>query len=272
VPLPYTYVTGLDTARQMQEGSDLGLPRPAYLKGRLGIENGQKRGFKDYYLVTLLYKVPLATQLAILLAAVGLFLYRAPRGFWQAEAFLLVPAAVFVLAFSFSNSQIGVRYVLMILPLLFVFASRIMLQWPSSGRSRAVIGVLVAYLLVSNLSYYPHYLSYFNELLPDRKLSYTVLADSNLDWGQNTSYLIKYLRDNPAAMFSTAGPKPRQVPPERLFDPEHPKAGVVVISANELVGITAPPERYSWFREKLKPVAHVAYSFLVFDIRNTDLP
>ena len=270
VPLPSTYVKGLDFARQMQESSTV--TGPPYLNGRLGIENGQKKGFKSYYLVALLYKVPLATQITVLLATLGVFLYRAPRQFWQAEAFLIVPAVVFVAVFSFSHAQIGVRYILMIFPLLFVFASRIMVRWSRSGRYQVGVGVLLGYLLISNLSYYPHYLSYFNELMPDRKLSYTVLADSNLDWGQNTSYLVKYLQDNPDVMFSSVAPQRRQLPPERLFDPEHPKAGFVVISANELLGITAPPERYRWLREKLKPVAHVAYSFLVFEVRNTDLP
>ena len=199
VPLPSTYVKGLDFARQMQESSTV--TGPPYLNGRLGIENGQKKGFKSYYLVALLYKVPLATQITVLLATLGVFLYRAPRQFWQAEAFLIVPAVVFVAVFSFSHVQIGLRYILIMFPLLFVFASRIMVRWSRSGRHQVAIGVLLGYLLISNLSYYPHYLSYFNELMPDRKLSYTVIAHSDLDWGQNTSYIVKYLQDNPDVMF-----------------------------------------------------------------------
>lgn len=48
--------------------------------------------------------------------------------------------------------------------------------------------------------------------------------------------------------------------------------GLVVIAANDLVGITSNPERFQWIREKLSPVDHVVYSHLLFNIKPQDLP
>jgi hypothetical protein len=60
--------------------------------------------------------------------------------------------------------------------------------------------------------------------------------------------------------------------PNRIFYPETPNSGIVVISANELVGIVAKPKRYQWIIENLRPVEHIAYSYLVFKIKPQDLP
>jgi len=121
------------------------------------------------------------------------------------------------------------------------------------SRMRWVLGGAVVYLVVSVLSYFPHYISYFNELVPDRKMAYRVLADSNLDWGQNQPYVERYLRDHPGTH----------------LDPRLPVAGEVLISANLLVGISVPPLDHAhcrWIRENLVPTDHVAYSHLVFQV------
>ena len=114
-------------------------------------------------------------------------------------------------------------------------------------------------------------------MLVDRKLGYTILADSNLDWGQNKNYLIDYLKNKPDVMYTSEIKKSlKEINnvelPNRIFDPETPNSGTVVISANELVGIVTKPKRYQWIRENLRPVDHIAYSYLVFKIKPQDLP
>jgi hypothetical protein len=114
-------------------------------------------------------------------------------------------------------------------------------------------------------------------LLVYRKLSYTILADSNLDWGQNKNYLIDYLKNKPDVMYTSKIKESikeinKVELPNRIFDPEIPNSGTVVISANELVGIVAKAKRYQWIRENLRPVDHIAYSYLVFKIQPQDLP
>lgn len=277
VPVPYAYLRGLDCAKDKEEkGTGSG---PPYLKGRLGLENGKIKGFKEYYLIAFLYKVPIATQLILVMAVTGIIWNKAKINFWQNEVFLIIPCILYFSIFSFAiNAQLGIRYILMIFPFLFVLSSSVALYWTQSRmRYRVFIASLVAYLLISNFSYFPHYLSYFNELLVDRKLGYTILADSNLDWGQNENYLNEYLKKHPSTVFylnNSLKKHPSAVLKSALLkatvNPDRPQAGLTVIAANDLVGITSNPKRFQWLREKLRPVDHVAYSYLVFNIKPQD--
>lgn len=110
----------------------------------------------------------------------------------------------------------------------------------------------------------------------NRKLGYSILADSNLDWGQNQNYLIDYLKKNPDVRYTSKKNKPlkdkNKIPlSNQIFDPESPTPGLVVITANQLVGIIGKSNRYQWIKENLQPVDHVAYSYLVFNITPQDL-
>ena len=276
VPVPYAYLRGLDVGKAKQD-TGIGSGSP-YLMGRLGIENGKLKGFNEYYIIAFIYKVPIATQLLLFLAIISLIRYRKYINFWQNEAFLSLPALFFFIAFSLTTAQLGIRYILMIFPFFYVLSSRVVLSWTTLKKKYCIfITSLITYLLISNLSYFPHYLSYFNELLVDRKLAYTILADSNLDWGQNKNYLIDYLKNKPDVMYTSQIKKSikeinKVELPNRIFDPEIPNSGTVVISANELVGIVAKAKRYQWIRENLRPVDHIAYSYLVFKIQPQDLP
>ncbi|NET13004.1 MAG: hypothetical protein F6K08_09150 [Okeania sp. SIO1H6] len=285
VPVPYAYLSGLDMGKYKQEtafGNG-----PTYLMGRLGLENGEMKGFKEYFIIAFLYKVPIATQLLLFMAVVSLLRYRHRMNFWQNEAFLIIPSLFFFIAFSFTTAQIGIRYILMIFPFLFVFSSRLAVAWTAlRNRYRIFVTSLVAYLLISNISYFPHYLSYFNELLLDRKMAYTILADSNLDWGQNWIYLEQYLERNPDAKYMRCRRKKlkQEVNPQKFqvdlvvrganqeeVNPQKFQADLVVVGANQLLGITTNPKNFQWLRENKKPVDHVAYSHLVFKIEPQDL-
>ena len=273
VPLPAPYIEGLDLVRYKQEtGYGNGLP---YLLGQLGWENGQAKGFLNYYLVVFFYKVPIATQIILLIAIFSLIRRRSYANFLQNEAFLVVPVLFFLTSFSLANAQLGIRYILMIFPFLFVFASQILLNWERFKRwHRVLVPSLVAYLIVSNLSYFPHYISYFNEFLLDRKMGYQILADSNLDWGQNIKYMERYLAQNPDVMFALSPQNfatTEQISINNVFLPEQPRPGLVAVEANALLGITASPARYQWIRENLKPVDHVAYNYLIFELKRSHL-
>jgi hypothetical protein len=110
--------------------------------------------------------------------------------------------------------------------------------------------ILVPWVVVSTLSYYPHFISYFNEFVPDRRFAYLKLADSNLDWRGNEWYLMEYIRRHPGT----------------IVDPGKPQAGRIVVPVNALVGVNRDPEQYRWLREHFSPVEHIAYSFLVYDV------
>ena len=172
-----------------------------------------------------------------------------------ADCSLLIPPLVIFLFFSLlCTAQIGVRLLLPVLPFLYVFISQVVTHKPQKMKLAYRLGVPLLFLwfAASSLSFHPHYLSYFNEFVGDRVNMYTFLADSNVDWGQNQHYLEKYIKDNPDKHIKVLPPKGT--------------TGIVVVNVNELVGVTSGPRKYRWIRSRYDPVAHIAYSWLVFDI------
>jgi 4-amino-4-deoxy-L-arabinose transferase-like glycosyltransferase len=243
VPLPYPYLQGLDLVNYYElTGRGRGLN---YLFGQLSAQ-----GFPTYFFVAWLYKVPLAIQIAFLLSGVLYLARRKGRRFLQNEWFLMGPVAFFTVYFNFFyRAQIGIRYFLVVFPFIFIFCGNLLVEWRSFRRRYwAATGLLAVYLVVSVLSYFPLYLSYFNELVPDRSMAYRVLADSNLDWGQAEWYLGSYLEAHP----------------EVIYDPETRTTGTIVVPVNDLVGITVKPEVYQWLRNHYKPVGTVAYAYLIY--------
>ena len=86
---------------------------------------------------------------------------------------------------------------------------------------RLLTGGLLLYLIVSVLSYYPHFIPYFNELVWDRTNAYRIMADANLGWSQNHWYVPRYLRRHPDA----------------LLEPVEPQAGTILLSVNKYAGL-----------------------------------
>ena len=255
VPLPVAapWLEGLDWVVGRSTRSE-GAFANLYLLGRVIPTDSAFRGFRGYYLVAYLFKVPLATQLVVLAAVAGWLAALRRRECGGEAAFLLAPAAFFWIYFNFfHDAQIGIRHFLVVQPFMIALAGRLA---PAlrEGRSRRLAGAAFALLLswqaVSVLSYHPHYLPYFNELVPDKRYAYRILADSNLDWGQSRLYVRRYLEGHP----------------EAVLDPPRPTAGRLVVGANELTGVAFGPERYRWLREGFAPVEHVAYTHLVYDV------
>lgn len=245
VPLPYPYLEGLDYVLYRERtGQGYG---NIYLLGELSAA-----GFNNYYLIVFLYKVPIPLHLALLLSLLLFFTGNKKRSFRQRELFLLAPAVYLFAYFNFFNrAQLGVRFLLVIFPFLILFCAGLLQGWQRFGRRHwLVISGLAGYLMITSLSYFPHYIPYFNELVPDRRQAYKILADSNLDWGQVGWYISQY----------------RELHPDTIIDPPLPTAGRVVVSANNLVGITAKPETFRWLRENFEPVDTVAYAYLVYEI------
>jgi hypothetical protein len=259
LPLPVPYVQGLDLVKfEERMGQAWG---NIYMAGHLRVNHhdGTLRGFPGYYFYAAFFKVPIAKQIIFLVALFGYFSRRAQptaQGLRREEIFLLVPILFYWVYFNFFfNAQIGIRHVLPVFALATIFCGRF-LAAPESKLRRWAAVLLVAWTAASALSYYPHFISYFNEFVPDRKLAYRHLADSNLDWRGNEWYLTEYIRRHP----------------EVIVDPRKPRAGRIVVPVNALVGVNRSPEEYRWLREHFTPVDHIAYSFLVYDVPKEMLP
>lgn len=246
VPVPYPYLEGLDWV-YMREQTGFGYGR-IYFLGQLT----ESDGFPGYYLVAFLLKEPLATQICLLSALLTYFLHKKFIHFRQKELFIFIPSAFFGVYFNFFyNTQIGLRYYLVIFPLLFIFAGSFFQGWERFTQpQKAASFLLFGFLLASTYSYYPHFLTYFNEIIWNRKTAYRYLADSNLDWEQGKLYLREYLAQHPQADLTPLAVKP----------------GTIIVSVNDLVGVTTSPEQYRWLRENFTPDETIANAYLVYQI------
>jgi hypothetical protein len=92
------------------------------------------------------------------------------------------------------------------------------------------------------------------QLQNDRRLAWRLLADSNLDWGQNERLVRRWLAAHP----------------EAVLEPRWPRPGRLVVRANFLTGVLGD-DRFAWLRP-LEPSGTVGYSYLVFDVRPDQVP
>jgi len=175
-PLPAPYLMGLDGLQLINDQGEF----PGYLFGRWSRE-----GWKGYYLVALLFKTPLPFLLACLAAP---FAAVRDRRSPAAERSVWLPLLFLLLVFSLlSRVDYGIRYVLPVLPLAAVYASRLV-PWATAAagrRGRLLRGAGIALLAVYPLSVLlatPDTIDYFNLLARGR--GDRILLDSNLDWGQ----------------------------------------------------------------------------------------
>jgi 4-amino-4-deoxy-L-arabinose transferase-like glycosyltransferase len=164
-----------------------------YLNGDL-----QRTGWWYYYPLTLVYKVPEGTWLLIVLSLASLrFIRRSSREWADEIALWTVPLVILFAMSVLTDINIGLRYVLAILPYIFIATGKLV-PWMLglSGARKWVMSSLVVLSLlatvVSSLWIHPHYLAYFNWSSggPDRAPAR--LIDSNLDWGQDLVALQKW--------------------------------------------------------------------------------
>jgi hypothetical protein len=281
IPLPRDYVTGLDHQRQIMEQQ-----HPVFLDGQWSAD-----GFRGYYAWALLYKLPHALQLLVL---VVLFWIVVPGGLsrqWVAQAILVIPALVVLAVAETSAMQLGIRYVLPVIPFAILFASQAarwfdLKRFPS--RSGTTILLLVAMLL--SIRYQPEHLAYFNELAGGPIGGREHLLDSNLDWGQDLGGLKHYLDEHPGragdaelglAYFGTVPPAALgirySIPPAGM-----PQPGRYAVSVNFEQGrphwVRTPAGKiqpvdigqFAYF-SSLQPVARIGYSIDVFEITERDV-
>jgi hypothetical protein len=253
LPLPVPYLQGLDLVT-FRDQMGIGFGR-IFMLGRLS-----DTGFPGFYFVDLALKTPLPTLIAIAAGTVVVMHRRpSPARMLENEIFLLVPVVWYLYIMNFQlHAQLGIRLILIIFPFLLILAGPLVKNLDWSDKPWWVgLGVLVAWLAISVISYYPHYISYFNEIVWNRKLSYRYLSDSDLDWGQSRDYLAAWKNRNP----------------EALIDPDSPAPGVIVVSPTLLDGVprSEDPDFYAWVRDNFDPVETVALTYPVFHIQKEDL-
>ncbi len=170
----------------------LGKGRPSYLLG-----NYSQTGFPLYYFATLLFKMPTALILMFLAGIVLAFRRKGGYGRSPAQASLWLILAVFLAStIIFHGNNLGLRHLLVIYPFIIAIAASIFPPVPRlKGLSGIGIIMLVLVLLESIPAMY-NSIPFFN--LPSRNAAYEgkLLADSNIDWGQDLARLGQFCRRN----------------------------------------------------------------------------
>lgn len=248
VPFPSPYIKSMDVVMYFDKlggGMPGSLNGPTYLLGTSSVH-----GFWYYYFVVLLYKLPLPVLLLLTACTVLYLVRRSSRVFWKNEMYLIIPAIYFLIYLNFFYStQVGVRHIMIILPLLYIFIGYFFKQL-NTGVSRYIFYALITWQLISVAAYFPHFLPYTNELITDKKLAYTKLADTNICYGEGGRFLQQYLRQHPEAQYL----------------PTAVRSGKIVMEINEMLNLNiATMHKYDWVK-RLVPSDHIHSQYLIFDV------
>jgi 4-amino-4-deoxy-L-arabinose transferase-like glycosyltransferase len=228
-------------------------------------------GFWYYYPVVLFFKTPLPF-LALLLIGTAHCLVRWRRRVapWMPLAFSLG-----ILLFSLSiRINIGIRHVLPVY-IGFSIVAAFGIEWLAEcGRSSrwagGTLAVLLAWFAASSVLSHPDYLPYFNFLAGSEPEK--IVADSDLDWGQDTKRLARRLKElgatHVAFMPFVPGAEILGLPPFEWNHPTKPSPGWNAVSlsnwkVNRLGLEDRFPEVVLW-PDKFQPVERVGKGILLY--------
>lgn len=216
-----------------------------------------------YYPLVLLIKTPLGT---LVLWGIGIVALWEASQRWEQAAYLLLPPVVVLIAALNTHRNIGLRNTLVV-PLFLAVAAGGLVRLRFRARP-AVIGTMLAATAASMWAVHPSYLAYANEAFGGPSRAHRILADSDVDWGQDLRRLATYLREHPhpgetqILYFGTARPSAYGIAARDIGDmPEALRPGVLAASASaiNLLG-------YESLVEGREPIAQVGHSILIYRI------
>jgi len=251
LPLPEPFIAGFDAVRfNVETGpgiegkSSYGI---AYFLGKPML--GQHIWY--YYPLSFLFKLPLPFILLLLLSVIVYLQGKRRKDFYKNEWYLLLPAVFLLLSFCMLNNMyLGIKNVLMILPLLFVFCGAGLEYLLSFKKGIYITVALFAWQSVSVLRYCPHFLPYTNELILNKKNAYKIFGDGNLYLQEGREMALEYVEQHPGM----------------YFEPTQPVKGKVLLSIDRYYDWWRKGD-LQWFRSlHLKPVDHFHSQYLIFEV------
>jgi hypothetical protein len=273
IPLPRPYLEGFDGQKADAETGEF----PAFLNGRWS-----PQGWRYYYLVVFGLKepIPFLVVLAIGVLLWPLRLKEKALPLWEIVLFCAVPSTLLIVLSFFNHLDVGIRYLLPAYPFLWIFgAGTIQMLLGGKRWGKGLLALLALGAVVSPFTAAPHYLAYFNQMAGGPSNGYQHLIDSNLDHGQELKDLKGFMDEHGVpriqlAYFGHVWPQMYGINFELLGD--HPKPGVVAISASFLQGmpylltylpqpVYVPLNYYQTMRQ-YQPQAQIGYSIFIYNI------
>jgi hypothetical protein len=167
----------------------------------------------------------------------------------QGEALILLTVASFAVALMIGADDLGVRYLLPVFPLLFVWCSRIVVELKKRAAGIALIMILLGWQARAALGAFPNYIPYFNEIAGGAAGGIHYLDDSNVDWGQGMKQAAEYVRshhlesvellpfspfDNPR-YYGVNRPQRDDLETYRMMISDHRHPGIYIVSSQHLI-------------------------------------
>lgn len=251
--------------------------------------------FHSYLAVCYLLKEPLA---GIILFGIGLYELRRTKTLsLLRQMFVLIPLAVLFAAYTVWSDNAGIRYLMPVLPFIYLVAGMGLetLLRNGSAVARAAAVLICAWMIVTAVGIYPDHLAYFNEAAclvqgKAHQIGFDGgtacgplwLDDSNVDWGQGLKQLRTWLEQNARGRpfqlgyFGLYPPDAYGISYQGLNVPElmrGPKPGLYVLSAHLVaflpaIGAKVHPGDGEWLRQ-VPPTAVIGHSYYVYDIPPT---
>ena len=191
------------------------LPFPVYLKGLIMTVSSSfsdrrayvlghfyDGGVWYYFPLAFLVKEPLALLILLSAGIMSWCLWKKKLEF--RDWLLMIPVGFYLLVSLLSRLNIGIRHLLPIYPFVFIFISYFVSEFFARLKKSSknallssclILSFLLAWYLYANISVYPYYMTYFNELVGGPRGGVRVLADSNIDWGQDTKRLASWIKE-----------------------------------------------------------------------------
>jgi hypothetical protein len=116
------------------------------------------------------------------------------KRFRREMLFLIIPPAIYFAVAMSSGLNFGVRHLLPAYPFLILLVS--FCAWKLGERHRplaALVAVLVVCHVTSSVRAFPNYIPYANELWGGPAKAHEILVDSNVDWGQGLTAMMRYI-------------------------------------------------------------------------------
>ncbi len=271
--LPESYLYGMVDVRLISDSFS------TYIFGKV-----YAKGVWFYFPAAFIIKSTAAFMGLLLLAGVAIVTgnLRARREIF----FLTIPPVLYLLIATGTGLNIGARHILPMYPFLSVLIGGAALALARSDwRWACVVGVLLAWHVVSSARAYPNYLAYSNEFWGGPSNTHKYLTDSNTDWGQQLKAVKKYLDNRevkdcwfayfvePSIHFSAYGIPCKPLPTadsgwtDYQIDTPRTITGTMLISAGTLTGYEWGSNVLNPYRgfQKLKPVAFIQDGVFVYD-------
>jgi hypothetical protein len=227
----------------------------------------RQHGWWYFFPVVLSVKTPIGFSV-LALAGIGTVLFRWRLSPWQHCLTALFPFAILLSCMS-SQIDAGVRHILPVYPLLALLGGHAISlsvknpRWPLA----AMASILLVFSVVAeSWRAHPDYLAYFNPLAGNHPE--TILAESDLDWGQDLHRLsqrLKFLgvKQDAIRYFGSAPLEKADLPEYRALLPDQPATGYIAISVRYLALEYAKDGSYGWLRSR-PPLEKIGKSIYLF--------